>query len=147
MNEKYTYRNITEADLDMLYSLPDAQEAIVPIRGCRDSVDFLAELGWSVAIDNETNEHLFCLGVSGGEVNMKYLYFYEKKFCTLTETDGGWEFSIFFCSEGLRKNLDSIKKFVSEALIYGGDFLDGDVDFIAKDRTYTFIESKNKYQW
>lgn len=61
------------------------------------------------------------------ESTMRYLYFHNNKVCTLIETDGGWELSIFFCSTDLRKDLESIKTFVSEILICSGEFLTGEV--------------------
>lgn len=71
----------------------------------------------------------------------------------MLETAEGYELSIYYCSSTLRESLPHIKEVMTQALIYGGDMLTGDnlsglpekVKRIAMSRTYTFIESKQRY--
>lgn len=139
------YRKITNEDLDMIYTYPEVNEALVPLRGDREDIQVLIESEWSLCVNQDTNEMIFCLGTGFyfSELSTRYLYFYQGKFCTFIDTQNGWEMSIFYQSPNI--NLNTVKEFLEISLIYGGEYFLG-AEYIADNRVYDFIESKDLFK-
>lgn len=140
----FIYRTITSEDLDMIYSFHEVNEALVPLRGDREDIEILLEHESRVAVNLDSGEMVFCLGQhwSRAEISTRYLYFYQGKFCTLIDTQEGWNMSIFYKSMGM--NLDAVKEFLIKSLIYAGEFFIGE-DYVVQNWQCNFIESKDLF--
>ena len=151
----FTFREITDDDLDLLFASPDVKEALHSMFFDRQHAGCMIDCSWRVAVIEATGEMIFNIGNYSSDKGdtPRYAYLFNKGICTMIETAEGYELSIYHCSSILRESLPHIKEVMTQALIYGGDMLTGNnlkglpekVKRIAISRTYTFIESKQLY--
>ncbi|UOP04350.1 hypothetical protein [Conchiformibius kuhniae] len=133
-------RRMTDDDFAFLKSLPDFHEI--------DEIyffdDYFIQSGRNMVEISDT-EKLFELGdIPGLTVTSRYVYVNGTDICIII--DAFVDYSIYFCSQKLRNNLDDIKKIFSYLIVKFGHDLDKNYEVTdEKLENCTFIESRNQY--